>query len=441
MEISIHGNVLLLNLLASFAKEKGKTIPQDITETDLIDFGVYLKSYISKKTKKEFSRTTIQSKISVVRHFYRFLFRNGYLLKNPMENIEFVIKSEERKRDIFTRDEIDQFLSSLDIAEEAGLRNRAIFELMYSSGLRISEVCNLNISDLDFSSRLLKVRKGKGNKDRVVPFSEVALYFIKRFMKELRKELLQKIGGSYKDVLFITGHGRIHKETIKYAFNKTLEKIDIGGKYVTCHSIRHSTATHLLEAGADVRYVQELLGHESIETTVRYTHMMIDKLKKVYKSYHPRENNLFDEINEKYLGDISSLKKEILDRKQINSRYIHWRKSLLYNIHTRHHTVHIKNSRRKSSYPISARYAALPATLAEHRSGAFNVPSSSLGAHNSPYPKLAVFFSESLFYYRAATCRRRTAIRSFILRRVHFSNKTGALAKRTDKMNYVTEAC
>jgi integrase/recombinase XerC len=319
---TVRNSVYSLSVFATFVKERRKITPQDVDENDYIDFSLYLGSVVSGRTKRKLYKATIEARLANVRSFFCFLFRSGYILKNPIENTEIKVTGKEKKRNIFTRDEMAAFLDSIESTHKGGLRDRAMFELMYSSGLRISEVSRLNVSDLDFSSRLLSVRMGKGSKDRVVPFSDVALFCIKRYMKEYRKEVVRSLGSRCKDVLFVTSKGRISVVTIKRVFYKILAEADAAaGKYVTPHSIRHTTATHLLEAGADVRYVQELLGHESIETTVRYTHMMMDKLKKVYKSYHPRENTLYDEVDDKYLADIDLLKKEIHERKRINSLY------------------------------------------------------------------------------------------------------------------------
>lgn len=161
-----------------------------------------------------------------------------------------------------------EFLDSIDISVEPGLRDRAIFELMYSSGLRISEVWKLNVSDMDFAQRILKVVEGKGSKDRFVPFSKVAGYFAKRYIDSDRRRLVKRVKADFRDAFFLTVNGRIIRKNVKKRFDKILE--------------------------------------------------MMDNLKRTYRSYHPRENMYSDEIDRKYLGEISSLKEEIVRTKEKN---------------------------------------------------------------------------------------------------------------------------
>jgi site-specific recombinase XerD len=322
-EKTISSAVKSLHVYAVYMNSRGKESPHEMSEEDFIGFAAYCEGYVSERKRRVIYKETIAARLSNVRHFYRFLFRSGYILTNPIAITEYAVRGKENRRQIFSRDEITRFLDTIDEGRVIQLRDRAIFELMYSSGLRISEVCGLNVSDMDFSSRMVQVRKGKGGKDRVVPFSEVALYCIKRYMRECRRKIIHSSGVEHGDALFVTEKGRIRYETVRAHFEKIVKKAGIEGIYVTPHSIRHSTATHLLEAGADVRYVQELLGHESIETTVRYTHMMTDALKKAYKRFHPRENGLYEECDERYEKDVLLLLDELKRREEINLRYPH----------------------------------------------------------------------------------------------------------------------
>jgi integrase/recombinase XerC len=216
---------------------------------------------------------------------------------------------------------MDRFLDSIDQRQQRFLLKRAVFELMYSSGLRVSEAVNLNLSDLDFSERVLTVRGGKGGKDRYVPFSGVAALALKRYIDTERRGLAPAARGLSEEPLFLSEYGRLQAVTVRKYFREILEKAHIKRQRLTVHSIRHSCATHLLEAGADVRYVQELLGHEDIETTVKYTHLMMENLKKAYRSAHPRENEYYDEIDEEYLKDVENLRREIIRSRNKNERY------------------------------------------------------------------------------------------------------------------------
>lgn len=309
-----------LDLFSQYLNYLGKEHIGDVDASDIKNYVIYLSNLERGKRKKLFSKSTVMIHLNTVRKLFSFLSKNDLILFNPFEAIELRLRTTQRKKDIFTVKEISQFLDSFDISRDVGLRDRAVFELMYSSGLRVSEVCKLNVSDLDFSERVLKVIQGKGSKDRFVPFSEMARYFIKKYIEsDRRKELLRRIEPDARDALFIGSYGRLSTGIIKRHFATIIKGMDLEAKHVTPHSIRHSTASHLLEAGADVRYVQELLGHEDIKTTVRYTHLLLDNLKRVYKTYHPRENMYSDEVDAKYLDDISQLKKEIIWARELKS--------------------------------------------------------------------------------------------------------------------------
>jgi len=324
---------------AAYARENGKDDVTEIKPEDITAFIAYIRRKITNRGR-EFSPETVVRIVSSLRHFFRFLYRNDYILANPMGEFTTDIKANQNRKEIFTLNEMGAFLDSIDTGRDNGLRNRAIFELMYSSGLRISEVVKLDMTDVDLNERILLVREGKGGKDRFVPFSEVAAAFIRKYIETDRKRRFRLHNAESRQnvpspmphrmrentstdeaALFIGIRGRMKTQMIRIFFRAYREASGITRKGLTPHSIRHSCATHLLEAGADVRYVQELLGHECIETTVKYTHLMIESLKRVYKTYHPRENEYFEEIDEEYLSQIKKLKEEIIKRREINRRY------------------------------------------------------------------------------------------------------------------------
>lgn len=313
-ESTIGSKEYALSLFIAFIRDADTTL-FDVTSADLLAFASHLKGIITR-SGTPYSRGTLRARLSAVKGFYAYLVRSDILFKNPCDDCAFSLQGNEEEREIFTRDEMAVFLDSID-----NVRDRAVFELLYSSGLRVNEVTRLHMSDIDFSGRIITVRQGKGKKDRYVPFSDAALYVLTRYIETERKERVKKLGSEYHDTLFVTEYGRLSYVTIRVHFRRYLEECGITERHLTPHSIRHSTATHLLEAGADVRYVQELLGHESIETTVRYTHLLIENLKRVYKSYHPRENQYYEEIDDEYRADIRLLKEEINRRKEINRRY------------------------------------------------------------------------------------------------------------------------
>jgi len=320
----VKSSELGLRHFGRYLSENGKTEITDIRRADIVGFIKYLEGR-KNRYGEIIAGGTVKRFVSVVRGFFRHLYRHEYILGNPAEDVEYV-KTTEKRKEIFYADEMNRFLDSIDLIEANEERYRAVFELLYSTGLRSGELVNLDVTDIDFSSRILTVRLGKGGKDRFVPFSELACYFLKMYVEGERKnfeKVLRSRGGSAGDrnALFLTEHGRICAMTIHVRFRKLLSLSGIRRKGLTLHSIRHSCAAHLLENGADVRYVQELLGHESIETTVKYTHLKIESLKKLYKRYHPRENAYYAEIEDKYLEALEDLRKEIRIRQATNMFY------------------------------------------------------------------------------------------------------------------------
>ncbi len=310
-----------VTLFIHYAHLREKYSAADIAAKDIYDFAEHLQNEESRYGKP-FSPRSIQKFLSAVVLFFRFLYRNEYILLNPAESCVFDLSRAERPREIFTRDEINAFLESIEYGDAVWLRNRALFELMYSSGLRVGETAGLNLSDIDLADRVLTVRDGKGLKDRYAPFSKVAAYFLKKYIERGRGELLKKVSYNEKAALFVTRNGRISVINIQKCFKKICETLDLSSKNLTVHSVRHSTATHLLTSGADVRYVQELLGHKDIQTTVRYTHLIMDHLKRAYRSSHPRENDYYEEIDEEYMRDVETLKDEIVRVRLLKGRKV-----------------------------------------------------------------------------------------------------------------------
>ena len=288
---------------------------KDVKEDDIKRF-VSKMVMIKSAHKKDYSPQTINRMVSCLKHFFVYLYRNELILTNPFEDLVLNLRYIERTRGILSCEEINRFLNSIEVESDYGKRNRALFELMYSSGLRISEVINLNLEDVDLKERVLVVRNGKGGKDRYVPFSKVSESFLRLYIENCRKE--KKLID--EKALFIGQRRRLKKNGIRIIFIKILKECGIDRKDITVHSLRHTAATHLLEGGADVRYVQELLGHEDIETTVRYTHVLMEHLKREYKSVHPRENKYYEEVNEEYLEELNKLKEERIKRKKINNK-------------------------------------------------------------------------------------------------------------------------
>jgi len=202
-----------------------------------------------------------------------------------------------------------RFLDSIDIDSHLGLRDRTVFELMYSSGLRVGDASRLNVEDIDFENRMILIKRSKGGKDRIVPVSKVAMSFLK-----------QHLCGRTKGALFTGKQGRLRPGAINTRLKKLLKEQNIYREGLSTHSIRYSIATHLLGNGADLRYVQELLGHDSIETTSHYTHDIYENMKRIYKSFHPRENEHYREIDGQYLKRFYAFLKRLTKQKKKSLR-------------------------------------------------------------------------------------------------------------------------
>jgi integrase/recombinase XerC len=236
--------------------------------------------FLHKKNKK----VTISRKLSAVRSFFRFLVKHGVILDNPLDQI-LTPKQKKTIPVYLPVDDVFRLLDSIKTDTLIGIRNRAIFETLYSSGIRISELEGLNVFDLDLNKHLIRVI-GKGNKERIVPIGEKAVTAIMDYRKRLKFET--GIGEDQNTPLFLNkNHGRLTSRSIARILEKAAKECGLLIP-VSPHALRHTFATHMLDAGADLRVVQELLGHSSLSTTQKYTHVSIDRLMETYDKAHPR---------------------------------------------------------------------------------------------------------------------------------------------------------
>ncbi|WP_204122439.1 site-specific tyrosine recombinase XerD [Lacticaseibacillus mingshuiensis] len=221
--------------------------------------------------------------ISAMRKFYRYLMRESRITEDPMALIDSP-KPAQHLPATLTTPEIERLMAAPDTATPLGLRDRAIFELMYATGLRVSEVVDLQLGEMHLALNLLQVT-GKGDKQRIVPISPQAVEWVQRYLDVARPPLTKKTA---PDEVFVNFHGhKLTRQGIWKNLKAYIAALNIQ-KDVTPHTLRHSFATHLLENGADLRVVQELLGHSDISTTQIYTHLSNKKLVEVYHNTHPR---------------------------------------------------------------------------------------------------------------------------------------------------------
>ncbi len=240
-------------------------------------------NYFVEKQVNGMSQRTIAKCISGLRSFFKFMIVEGMLDKNPMEWIESP-RVERKIPEVFSITEIEHFFDviELDINSPLSLRDRAMFELIYSCGLRVSEVADLTVERLYLGEGIVRIL-GKGKRERLVPMGEVAAFWMKKYLLEARPLLLGNKRSSY---VFLNHLGnKLTRKGIWLRFKETAERAGLKGKV---HTLRHSFATHLLQGGANLRSVQELLGHSDISTTQIYTHVGSDELKRLHRMYHPK---------------------------------------------------------------------------------------------------------------------------------------------------------
>lgn len=261
-------------VFASYCKEQALSFDK-ITSVVIIDFLIW-------RQFNGISQRTIAKTLSSLRSFFKFLILEGITNQNPAQLVEMP-KMQNKVPKIFTPSEIDDFFCCIDTTTPLGIRDRALFELIYSCGLRVSEAVGLKRADLFLQEALIKV-KGKGNKERFIPAGEYALHWLSVYLDKGRPKLLKR--NRRTDMLFLNHWGRpLSRKGVWKRFKEIVNRANIKGKV---HTLRHSFATHLLKGGADLRSVQELLGHADISTTQIYTHVEEEELKEYHKKYHPR---------------------------------------------------------------------------------------------------------------------------------------------------------
>ncbi|KKO20730.1 MAG: tyrosine recombinase XerC [Candidatus Brocadia sp.] len=254
----------------AFLLEEGCRDLESVTRLLLRRFLAFLK-------KRDYSKTTIARKLVSIRSLYKFLCREGVLKCNPAENIR-APKLEKKLPGFMSVRQIETLLNLPGLSTVTGIRDRAIMETLYSTGMRVSELVGTDVSDIDFFNEVVKV-KGKGRKERLQPIGNHALDAIRSYLKER---------GSDKKALFLNNRGgRLTERSVARMLEKYV-KIAGLSLAISPHTFRHSFATHLLDNGADLRSVQELLGHANLSSTQIYTHITTERLKQVYDKAHPR---------------------------------------------------------------------------------------------------------------------------------------------------------
>ena len=255
-------------------------------EDDLLKINhLDVRAYLSYLTDERYSRNSISRKIASLRSFYQYLLKEEVIKENPFSYVHLKKKNLKLPR-FFYENEMQVLFDSVKGEKPLDLRNQALLEVLYGSGIRLSECSNLKLAEIDFDSEVMLIH-GKGNKERYAPLGSFAQDALQEYFEKGRKVLMDKYHKSH-DYVFVNHHGEpITPTGIEYVLNQVIKKSSLDSS-IHPHMLRHTFATHLLNNGADMRTVQELLGHANLSTTQIYAHVTKESLQKNYRSFHPR---------------------------------------------------------------------------------------------------------------------------------------------------------
>ena len=267
--------------IAHFTSFLSETGDNDLLKIELLDARVYL----SHLTDEQYTRTSISRKISSLRAFYQYLMNHEFISENPFSYLHLK-KSGLRLPNFFYSEEIELLFEAASGDNPLDYRDKAILEILYGTGIRVSECQSIRLEDIDLDLGVMLVL-GKGNRERYVPFGEYAKYALEDYMEYCRTPLMNQYQKEHEYLLISQYGDHISVSGIQYALNQLVKKTSLTSN-IHPHKLRHSFATHLLDNGADMRTVQELLGHKSLSSTQIYTHVTKDHLLKDYQKFHPR---------------------------------------------------------------------------------------------------------------------------------------------------------
>lgn len=274
-------------------EDSGSTAVEHKTEVNLQELLLQadsnaVRAYLSHLSSKGYSKSTVARKLATVRSFYKFLTKRDRITSSPTAGIR-TPKQEKKLPKFLEYEEVKRLLETPDVSNWLGARDRAILEILYSTGIRVSELVALNLDDIDFLGEVVHVR-GKGKKERIAPIGTSALQAVQHYL-EFRNKRARNNEDFDAKLLFVNKHGKkLSTRSVRRKMDKYLKKAGLDPS-ISPHTLRHSFATHMLNNGADLRSVQELLGHQSLSTTQVYTHLKTGRLKEVYDKAHPRDND------------------------------------------------------------------------------------------------------------------------------------------------------
>ena len=282
-ENTVRSRQVYLRFFIEWAYEHGLREPIEVTRPVLERYQRYLFFY-RKKNGEPLTFRSQHTRLVPLRVWFRWMTRQNHILHNPASEIELPKLGRSLPKNIFSASEVEQIMQFCDVTDPIGLRDRAIREVLYSTGLRRMEMIALKLYDLEFDRGLILVRQGKGNKDRYVPIGERAIAWLEKYIRESRQQLAIEPDDM---TVFVTAQGEpFSRGHLSYAVRERIDAAKLG-KTGSCHLFRHTMATLMHENGADIRFIQQMLGHEDLKTTQIYTQVAIRTLQQVHAATHP----------------------------------------------------------------------------------------------------------------------------------------------------------
>ena len=280
---TLQGRCDALKVFLAWAAERDLTRAGQITRPILESYQRWLWR-CTKANGQRLGWSTQRNRLGVLKDFFRWVTRQDVILHNPASEVELPRMEKRLPQDVLTPSEVGRLLAVPDTSDPLGVRDRAMLELFYSTGIRRTELCRIDLPDLNTERLTLHVRLGKGKKDRVVPVGQQAIAWLERYLKEVRSRLCLD---TRTQALFLTGYGEdFNPDVVSRMVSAWLKTAGLKRKGC-CHVLRHTCATHMLENGADIRFIQQLLGHEKLDTTAIYTEVSIKQLQEVHARCHP----------------------------------------------------------------------------------------------------------------------------------------------------------
>ena len=272
-----------LDLFLQWCQDRDLARAPDISKPILESYQRHLHRY-RKTNGKPLGHSTQCQRLLAVKDFFRWLCRSNFILFNPASELELPRKEKRLPEEPLSIAEVETVLSQPDLSDPLGVRDRALLEVLYSCGLRRKELTQLELTDLHLERRTLRIRQGKGHKDRVVPVGKRALAWLEKYLDTVRPQLDIHTA---EHALFLSSYGEpFNPDVLSRMATKYIKAAELG-RGGSCHLFRHTCATHMLEGGADIRFIQQLLGHAKLETTQIYTEVSIKQLQEVHERTHP----------------------------------------------------------------------------------------------------------------------------------------------------------